>query len=197
MRTLPAAVSTAIAGQELWPVRLIDLQIGENTFYISDHYRDLTFNSNMYIPNGTLLAVDNVSDSTTANHDSIEVSLSAIDSSFRASVIAENVIGGSVNLYRGLISPVTGLLLADPTLFYQGIIFSSTISEENPVQLTATTELVGFTATVEIRSSTYRLDETPGRFTNDESNRKVDPTDRAMEYVAGLNGRNLRFGGPV
>ena len=197
MRTLPAAVSTAIAGQELWPVRLIDLQIGENTFYISDHYRDLTFNSNMYIPNGTLLAVDNVSDSTTANHDSIEVSLSAIDSTFRASVIAENVIGGSVNLYRGLISPVTGLLLADPTLFYQGIIFSSTISEENPVQLTATTELVGFTATVEIRSSTYRLDETPGRFTNDESNRKVDPTDRSMEYVAGLNGRNLRFGGPA
>ena len=197
MRTLPAAVQTAIDGQEIWPVRLISLQLGSDTFYISDHYRNLLYAGNSYLGNGTLLSIDNVVDSTTANHDSLEISLSAIDSSFRASVIAENAIGGNVDVYRGLISPTTGDLLADPLLVYEGIIFSSSISEENPVQLTDTLTLSGFTATVEVRSSTFRLDETPGRFTNDESNRKVDPTDRSMEFVAGLNGRNIRFGGTV
>ena len=197
MRTLDPAVATAIAGQEIWPVRMVSLQIGEMTYYVSDHYRDITYNTNTYLPNGTLLGVDNISDATTANHDSIEISLSAIDNTFRAAVLAETVIGGRVDLYRGLISPITGNLLADPLLLYEGIIFSSSLSEEYPTQLTDTIELTGFTATIEIRSSTFRLDETPGRFTNNESNMKVDPTDRAMEYVASLNGRNLRFGGPA
>ena len=197
MRTLDPAVATAIAGQEIWPVRMISLNIGGTVYYISDHYRDITYEANVYLPNGTLLAVDNITDATTANHDSIEISLSAIDSSFRAAVLAETVIGGQVDLYRGLISPTTGDLLADPILLYEGIIFSTSLSEENVTNLTDTVELTGFTAVVEIRSSTFRLDETPGRFTNDASNRKVDSTDRAMEFVAGLNGRNLRFGGDV
>ena len=197
MRTLAPAVATAIAGQEIWPVRMVSLNIGGTVYYISDHYRDITYATNTYLPNGNLLGVDNITDATTANHDSIEISLSAIDSSFRAAVLAETVIGGAVNLYRGLISPLTGNLLADPILLYEGIIFSTSLSEENVTNLTDTVELTGFTAVVEIRSSTFRLDETPGRFTNDASNRKVDSTDRSMEFVAGLNGRNLRFGGDV
>ena len=197
MRTLPSAVQTAINGQGIWPVRMISIQLGSNTFHISDHYRDLTYAGNTFLGNGTLLAIDNVVDSTTANHDSLEISLSAIDSSFRSTVIAENAIGGSVDVYRGLINPTTGALLADPLLIYEGIIFSTTLSEENPTQLTESLVLTGFSATVEVRSSTYRLDETPGRFTNDESQRKISATDNSMEFVAGLNGRNVRFGGAV
>ena len=70
---------------------------------------------------------------------------------------------------------------------------SASLSEENPTQLTDTLTVSGFTATVEVRSTTFRLDETPGRFTNDESNRKVDPTDASMEFVAGLNGRSVSY----
>ena len=197
MRTLDPAVSAAIAGQEIWPVRMIDLRIGATRFFISDHYKPLTYNTNVYLPNGNLLAVDSVTDSTTANHDSIEISLSAIDSSFRSELLDQDIVGSAVNVYRGLISISTGLLIADPILLFEGIIFSTSLSESNPTSLTDVIELTGFTATVEIRSSTFRLDETPGRFTNDASNRKVDSTDRAMEFVAGLNGRNLRFGGDV
>ena len=88
MRTLDPAVQAVIDGQEIWPVRLIDIQAGSNIFYISDHYRNITNGGNTYLGNGTLLSIDNVVDSTTANHDSIEISLSAIDTAFRANSLS-------------------------------------------------------------------------------------------------------------
>ena len=98
MRTLPSQITTAIQGQEIWPVRLVDVQIGDTTYYISDHYRNLTANTNLYLPNGRLLNIDNVANKTTADEDSIEISLSAIESIFRTDVLAADVIGGEVTI---------------------------------------------------------------------------------------------------
>ena len=199
MRTLDPLIQQAINEQEIWPVYLIELGTA-TPYYITDHYTTIEFGDNTYVGNGSLLSIDSISDSTTANHDSMEISLSAIDSVFRTNVLAENVIGSSVKVYRGLIEPTVnavnfGTVIADPFLIYEGIVYSTSASEDNPVMLSAGLEFAGFTATIEVRSSTFRLDETPGRFTNDESQKRVDSTDRSMEFVAGLNGRNVRFGG--
>ena len=198
MRTLDPAVATAIAGQEIWPVRLVQATIGSDTFRISDHYRDLTVSGNLYLPNGNLLSIDNVTNTTSTNQDSIEISVSAIDSTFRSDILDADSIGGEVIVYRGLISTTTGSLIAPPINIFQGIIFSVNISEEYPVTIgNDVLTVTGFSATADVRQTTFRLNEEPGRFTNDRSNRAVDSGDASMEFVAGLNGRNLRFGGPA
>lgn len=196
VRVLPTAVSNAINNNEIWSVRLVDMVIGNTTYRISDHYRTVAFGGNNYLPNGDLLSVDNVTDKTETDNDNLELALSAIDPVFRADVIAADAAGGNVDVYRGLIDPRTGELLADPVLLWQGIIFSVSLSQDirsRPgADVQATT---GFTAVADVRALTFRLDEQPGRFTNPASFRAFDPTDASADFVAGLDGRNIRFGG--
>ena len=195
MITLPAAVQTAIASDSIWPVRLIRMNIGGTNYYISDHYKSIIHGGNTYLPNGNLIAIDGIQNSIEANEDSIEVSLSAIDTAFRRDVLDADAVGGEVEIYRGLINETTGDVLGTPSTSFTGTIFSVAIIEEAPDRPQATIEKGSFTAVAEVRSSLYRLSETPGRFTNDESNKQVDSTDDSMEFVASLNGLNVRFGG--
>ena len=195
-RVLPTAVSNAINNQEIWTVRLIDMRIGDTTYRISDHYRTVDFGGNNYLPNGDLLSVDNVTDKTQTDNDNLELALSAIDPVFRADVIAADAAGGNVDVYRGLINTSSGELLADPVLLWQGIIFSVSLSQNIPVRPgTDVVSAAGFTAVADVRALTFRLDEQQGRFTNSASFRGFDPTDASADFVAGLDGRNIRFGG--
>ena len=98
MRNLSQAIRNAIAGQEIWPVRLIDIQIGGTTYRISDHYRPLNIGVDTYLANGNLISIDNVVNTTAVNDDSIEVSLSAIDSTFRQDILDADAIGGEVSI---------------------------------------------------------------------------------------------------
>ena len=195
-RVLPAAVITAINNQEIWTVRLIDMRIGDTTYSISDHYRQIAVGSTIYVPNGDLLNIDNVTDKTQTDNDSIEIGLSAVDPTFRADIIAADAVGGEVDIYRGLISSTTGDLLADPLLLWQGLIFSVSLSQDGDVSIGSDVQsVVGFNAVADVRALTFRLDEQPGRFTNAQSFRDFDPTDASADFVAGLDGRNVRFGG--
>ena len=196
VRVLPQAVQTAIRNQEIWTTRLVDMTIGDTTYRISDHYRQLAFGGNIYLPNGDLLLIDNVTDKTQADNDSIEIGMSAIDPTFRADIIAADAAGGRVDIYRGLISPTNGNLLADPILLWEGVIFSIALSQDYSVNIgTDVQSQSRFIATADVRALTFRLDERPGRFTNAQSFRDIDPLDEAADFVAGLDGRNVRFGG--
>lgn len=196
MRVLPTNVQTAIQGNEIWTVRFIDLQIGDTTYYICDHYQNVLTGGNNYLANGVLLNIDDISLTTAANNDSVNVSLSAIQSSFRSDVLDADAVGGNVTIRRGLINPNTGALLADPITIYIGVIYSVNLSEDNVTELgRESLTITGFTASTDVRSIVFRLDERPGTFTNDDSQRTIDPNDRSMEYVAGLDGRTFMFGG--
>ena len=195
-RVLPALVTNAINNNEIWTVRLIDMQVGGTTYRISDHYRQITANGNIYLPNGDLLNIDNVTDKTQADNDSIEIGLSAIDPTFRSDIISADAVGGRVDIYRGLISSTTGGLLADPLLLWEGVIFSVSLSQDHNIAIGSDVYGVsGFSAVADVRALTFRLDEQPGRFTNAQSFRDIDPLDEAADFVAGLDGRNVRFGG--
>ena len=195
MLTLPTALQTAINGQEIWTVKFIDLQIGDTTYYVSDHYKTLGFLGNDYIANGNFLSIDTINNSTTSTEGTVDLGLSGIDVAFRTDVLAADAIGGEVTIRRGFIDPDTGNLYATPNTVFKGIIYQISIQDGNPMDTNGS----GFTPATfsivaELRSTTFRLDERPGRATNNASNMKVDPTDISMEFVAGLNGRNLRFG---
>ena len=196
MLTLSPAILSHLNDEEIWSVRLVDLQIGDTTYYISDHYRAISVGAITYLPNGSLLGIDEISATTRENEDTVTISLSGVESAFRADVLDADAIGGTVNISRGFISTATGDLIDTPINNYSGVIYSLAITEEYPVDIAgSTTTLTGFTISVDVRSTAFRLGENPGRFTNDPSNRAVDSTDRSMEFVASLDGRNVRFGG--
>ena len=195
-RVLPAAVVNAINNDEIWTVRLVEMRIGDTTYRISDHYLPVSTGGNTYLPNGDLLNIDNVTDKTQTDNDSIEIGLSAVDTVFRSDILAADAVGGRVDIYRGLISSNTGDLLADPILLWEGVIFSVSMSQDHNIAVGSDVYgVTGFNAVADVRALTFRLDEQPGRFTNAQSFRDVDPLDEAADFVAGLDGRNVRFGG--
>ena len=164
VRVLPTPISNAINNQEIWTVRMIEMTIGDTTYRISDHYRDLSFGGNVYLPNGDLLNIDNVTDKTETDNDSIEIALSSIDPIFRGDIIAADAAGGTVDVYRGLISSSTGELLADPVLLWEGIIFSVSLSQDFEGGVGSDViSRANFTAVADVRAITFRLDEQPGR----------------------------------
>ena len=73
MLTLDTAVQTAIEGNDIWTVRLIDLEVGGTTYRISDHYKSITVGANTYIGNGNLLAISNIKNAVRSDNDSIEI----------------------------------------------------------------------------------------------------------------------------
>ena len=110
MRTLNAAITTAINGDNVWPVRLVTIAIGDMTYRISDHYINVISGGNTFLANGNLLSISNVVNQTNSNNDSIEVSLGVIESAFRADIIAADATGGTVTI------PVSYTHLTLPTI---------------------------------------------------------------------------------
>ena len=208
--TLPSAISTAIAGNDIWSCFLLEMVIGNTTYRITDHYRPLTFSSNTYQANGNLLSIANVSDKLNADNDNLSVNLSGIDSTFRRDVLNEDAIGGDVSIYRGFLSTTTGALLANPTLVYEGIVWAVTALDDHPeTSGSSRDDRATFTVEADIRSVRYRLQANAGRLTNNTSNRDMitnianDGTitrntgDMAFEDVSALANRNLLFGAPA
>ena len=102
--------------------------------------------------NGDLLNIDNVTDKTQADNDSIEIGLSAIDPTFRSDIISADAVGGRVDIYRGLISSTTGDLLADPLLLWEGVIFSVSLSQDHNIAIGS--DVYGFTISSNVAFST-------------------------------------------
>ena len=198
MRDLGTDVVAALAGNNIWPIFLLSIEIGDTTYYITDHYIQLVDNTNIYLPNGTLLNIGSLADTVDARNSSIDITLSGIDNAFRQDVLDADSIGGNVSIRRALVDPDTGLILGTPFTLYEGVIFSVSINEEASTQ--ANTEKFDkstFAITVDVRNKFYLLGDVTGRFTEDQSNRAVDENDASMEFVAALNGQTIRFGGSV
>ena len=114
MLILSPDIASHLNDEEIWSVRLVDLQIGDTTYYISDHYRAIVVGPNTYLPNGSLLGIDEISATTRENEDTVTISLSGVESAFRADVLDADAIGGTVNISRGFISTGTGDIIDTP-----------------------------------------------------------------------------------
>ena len=138
-----------------------------------------------FLPNGRLLNIDNVANGTNITDDSVEISLAVIDATFRADILDADTIGGDVTIRRGLVDANTGnLVSSDVHTVYEGTIFQVSFGEEYPLELGGSViSQTAFTAVADVRAKTFLLEEALGRYTNDTSNRRVDPTDRSMEFV--------------
>ena len=203
MLNLPAATQAAIAANEVWVVNLVSLEIGTTTYYITDHYKEIPYGGQTYLPNGNLLSIANVDESVEIGNQTINIALSGIDTTFRRDVIQFDAIGGTVEIDIAFLNTSTGAVIDDPLNIYTGTIWSVNSVEENSSNaLRGVAESSTFTITAEVRSLNYIMENRPGRFTEDASNNAAlnkEPddadADKSMEFIPSLDGRNLHFGG--
>lgn len=91
---------------------LIDLTLNGTTYYISNCYRPITYNSQTYQALAGFLSVSEIHNNITSSDSDIQIGLSAIPSVYIEKVLGQPIKGGIINIYRAFFDYSTQQVLA-------------------------------------------------------------------------------------
>ena len=173
-RNLTSAVKTELATNDIRPVHLIT--IGFSTpVNITDCSFPLTSSisgsSVTYSASDFILAVTNHTEETDISKSSISIALSGADQTFISTVLNENVVNDSVDIFRGFLND-SNALISDPFLLYRGKIDSFDIAE------TDTDSQINLS----IVSNWADFEKKNGRKTNNTSQKRFFSADVGMDF---------------
>jgi len=161
--------------------------------YLSDYHTDVTIDGNVYQNIGNLLSISGQSAELKASPSQLSISLSGIPVGSVTDMLANEIKGSEITLYKGLYDPDTHALLVtggdNPVMKYKGLVTNYAISDEvDPFNGTATTTItLTCNSIVEVLNKKIN-----GRRTN-----PVDfPTEDSMKRVQPLVNSNFNFGAP-
>ena len=179
---------------------LIDLTLDEDTYYISNCYKNVIHNGNEYLALAGFLNTSDIQNNISNANDEIQVSLSAIPPTYIAATIGQPIKGGEVNIYRAFFDYETQQVITGEVYRrFTGIISNFSVQEDIDTQ--GTTPEVTHTITI-IASSIMGVLENKisGRRTNKQDFDIVwpelanDPADPSMERVEALFNSSFDFG---
>ena len=129
-----------------------------------------------------ILGLSNFTEETDVTKTSLVLTLSAADLTFVSTVLNENVVNDSVDIFRGFLDD-SNALIADPFLLYSGQIDTFSITErgeESTVNLTIVSHWADF-------------DKTNGRKTNNTSQQRFFTSDVGMDFSS-QTVRDIKWG---
>ena len=173
-RSLTTAVKNELATNDIRPVHLIT--IGFSTpVNLTDCSFSLTSSvsgsSVTYSASDFILGISNHTEETDITKSSVNINLSGADQTFISTVLNENVVNDSVDIYRGFLND-SNALIADPFLLYRGKIDSFDIAEtdkDSQVNLSIVSNWADF-------------EKKNGRKTNNTSQQRFFSADVGMDF---------------
>ncbi len=194
MKTLNALNLTAAQSETPWAVDLVKITIDptdpNKIIRLTNHYHDLFIADGTYTAAGEFLGFGNVSDELEIKGNSLDLSLSGVDSTFTETFLDNTVEGSLVEVLRGFYNEDTGDLWAEPEPRWSGRINNSSIQDDyNFVDEDK----------ISISVSCKSLFETlfkkqNGRNTSLTGFQAIDSSDLSMEYVASIANFSPAFG---
>ena len=186
-RSLTSAVKTELATNDIRPVHLITLGFG-TPVNITDCSFSLTSSvsgsSVTYNASDFILGISNHTEETDITKSSVSLVLSGADQTFISTVLGENVVNDSVDIFRGFLND-SNALIADPFLLYSGTIDTFTISEKGKDS----------TVNLQVVSHWADFDKTNGRKTNNTSQQRFFSADVGMDFSS-QTVQDIKWGRP-
>ena len=175
-RSLTSAVKTELATNDIRPVHLITIgfatpvNLTDCSFSLTSSVSgsSVTYNASDFI-----LGISNHTEETDITKSSVSISLSGADQTFISTVLNENVVNDSVDIYRGFLD-TSSALISDPFLLYRGKIDSFDIKE------TEKESIVG----LQIVSNWADFEKKNGRKTNNTSQQRFFANDVGMDFAS-------------
>ena len=173
-RTLTTALKNELLTNEIRPVHLLSIgfatpvNITDNSFSLTS---SVSGSSTTYTASPFLVATPTFTEETDLTKTSLNITLSGADTTFISTVLNENIVNDTVDIFRGLLDS-NNALIADPILLYSGNIDTFQISEsetESNVILTVVSHWADF-------------DKKSGRQTNTNSQQRFFNTDVGMDF---------------
>ena len=169
-RSLTSAVKSQLAGNKLNPVTVVYLGIASGSRY-TDHYKDITYDSNTYTSSSLLLGISDVSESNEVAVDSMTVVFTGADQTIISLLLNNDYMDKEAEVYKGFLDSSQSLI-ADPFLLFKGRIESFAINEDaNSSQVS-----------VSIASHWSDFDKVKGRKTNTNSQELFFSGDVGFDY---------------
>jgi hypothetical protein len=181
---------------------LISLTLDATTYYVSNCYKEVVYDGNTYQALAGFLTVSDIQNNISNANDEVQVTLSAIPSSYIAATIDTQIKGGEINIYRVFFDYATQEVITNAVYKrFTGIISNYSVQED--ITTTGQTPEVNHTITI-IASSIMGVLENrvSGRRTNQEDYQIVWPelgnssTDPSMNRVEALFNSSFDFGKP-
>ena len=135
---------------------------------------------------GHLMNITALADTLEVKQNSVDITLSALDTSVVALLTENPLFGSRINIYRGYYDENTGTLAGSPYIVWSGTVndyataFSNTPGAENTADITVSCR----------RRIASILESINGRYTSPAS----FGSDRSMEFVANMVSFNPTFG---
>ena len=173
-RSLTSAVKTELATNDIRPVHLITIgfatpvNLTDCSFSLTSSVSgsSVTYNASDFI-----LGISNHTEETDITKSSVSLNLSGADQTFISTVLNENVVNDSVDIFRGFLDD-SNALISDPFLLYRGKIDSFDILE------TDKESIVG----LQIVSNWADFEKKNGRKTNNTSQQRFFSGDLGMDF---------------
>lgn len=173
-RSLTTAIKNELATNDIRPVHLITIGF-TSPVNITDCSFSLTSSvsgsSVTYTASDFIMGLSNFTEETDVTKTSLTLSLSGANQTFISTVLNENVVNDSVDIFRGLLNS-SNALVADPFLLYSGTIDAFTITENRNSS----------NVNLQIVSHWADFDKTNGRKTNNTSQQRFFSADVGMDF---------------
>lgn len=130
---MPTTVTPVEGNVNIASALFVELQLGDNTYHISDAYTRLTVNGDVYTSLGSLLEVSDFVSDYKATQGSIQLVISGIPNQTNYTQIVQDskIKGGSVSIRRAFFDPDTlELLSGEDYLRFNGVISNWALEED-------------------------------------------------------------------
>jgi len=184
-RGLTSAVKTELATGNVRPILLVYIGFATPVYLTNcsfDLVSSVSGSSQTYTASGHLRGITNVSESNQPTKNTLALSLSAVDQTYVAVALNENIINKEVKIWRGYLD-TSNSLIADPFLSYYGTVDDFKIND--------TTDTASIVLT--ITSHWGQFEKHSGRQTSNNSQQRFFSGDLGMEFTA-LTVRDIKWG---
>lgn len=173
---------------------LIDLTLGNVTYYLSNAYKPITTAGHTYTALGAFISVSSITEDLRTTNGDISITLTGIptNDNYLSRVLTMPIKGGSVKLRRAFFNSDTLDILPDQVfLRYQGIVTNFAIEEEDNL---FTGDLNNTISIICASLNSLLENKTTGQRTNGSDRRKYYPGDISFDRVKDIANASFDFG---
>ena len=169
-----AAFRTEIVKDQSQPCHLIEVYL-EQTHYVTDSFRQITYNSNDYLPLGFFLSFDQIEESSQVAASSISLTLSGVDQTYTNELLTQNYVARQVIIRKAFIND-SNALISNPVTIFDGRIDNALVNEDSDSGLA--------TASIVVSNQFIDFERVSGRFLNHQNQQLYYPGDKGLEYAS-------------
>ncbi len=167
------AFQTEIVKSANKPFHLVKLSFDDVSYFLSDAYIPVTYDSDTYTPTGSFLAFSDIVETNESNIETISISLSGVDTTYINLFLSGGYLDRTVQIYKAFLDS-NDALVSDPLLIFDGRLNNPVIKED----------VDAGTSTVAVQASSLFVDfdRINTRFTNNESQQSFFSGDTGFRF---------------